>query len=165
MCEYSILKWHPVHYRINGWMINSRHGLRLYQHVFCLIQLLKMHSLTRLAHLYLTLRNQCMLQGLRQPGGCVYKERCCVGLHGSQPPRESHVGRLLSDWPSGPCIVTRNVPSRAAMATSPCCDKVHCPRVTSWSFFPGSGRFNCTIDNLMEYITDTWEFIHTYSWK
>ena len=61
-CVNIDLKWHPVHYRINGWMNNSRHGLRLYQHVFCLIQLSKMHSLTRLAHLYLTLRNWCMLQ-------------------------------------------------------------------------------------------------------
>ena len=114
---------------------------RLYQHAFCQTQLLNKHSLTRLAHLYLTLRSRCMLQRLRQQEKCVYKERCCVGLHGSHSPRESHVGRLLSDWPSGHCIVTRNVSCRAAMATSPCCDKVHCPGVTSWSVFTEIRRF------------------------
>ena len=64
------------------------------------------------------------------------------------------MGVLLSDWPSDHCIVTRNVSSRAAIATSPWSDKVHCPGVTSRSDFTELRRFlNCTIDNSVDYIS------------
>ena len=87
------------------------------------------------AHLYVTPRSRCTRQRLRQQGKCVYNESCCLGRHGSHSPRVSHVGRCLPDWPRGCCIMTWNFSCRAAMATSPCSDKVHCLRVTSWSFF------------------------------
>ena len=98
-------------------------------------------------HLYVTPKNQCTRQRLRQQEKCVYNESCSVGRHGSPSPRVSHVARCLPDWPRGCCIMTRNFSYRAAMATSPCSDKVHCRRVTIRSIFTRSGRINCTIDN------------------
>ena len=67
---------------------------------------LNKHSLTRLAHLYLTLRSRCTPQRLRQQEKCVYNESCCVGRHGSPSPRMSHADRCLSDWPRDCCIMT-----------------------------------------------------------
>ena len=80
-------------------------------------------------------RSRCTRQRLRQQGKCVYNESCCLGRHGSHSPRVSHVGRCLPDWPRDCCIMTWNFSCLAAMATSPCSDKVHCICVTSWSFF------------------------------
>ena len=105
------------------------------------------HYWIQQAHLYVTPKNQCTRQRLRQHGKCVYNESCSVGRHGSPSPRVSHVARRLPDWPRGCCIMTWNFSCRAAMATSPCSDKVHCRRVTIRSIFTRSGRINCTIDN------------------
>ena len=70
--------------------------------------------------------NQCTRQRLRQQEKCVWNESYSVGRHGSPSPRVSHVDRCLPDWSRGCCIMTRNFSCRAAMATGPCIDKVHC---------------------------------------
>ena len=52
------------------------------------------------------------------------------------PPRVSHVGRCLPDWPRGCCIMIHGT-SRAGLLWQPvrALTKVHCLRVTSGSFF------------------------------
>ena len=70
--------------------------------------------------------NQCTRQRLRQQGKCVWNESHSVGRHGSPSTRVSHVDRCVPDWSRGCCIMTQNFSCRAAMATGPCIDKVHC---------------------------------------
>ena len=64
-----------------------------------------------------------MRQRLRQRGKCVWNETYSNGRLGSPAPHVKHVGRRLPDWIRDPCSGTRYVSCRAAIATSPCCDK------------------------------------------